>query len=132
MKKLISILVISIGVLAALYFGYSHLVLLSVPVPDREEVWVAENLVIHDSTQVVGSPKAYVFCYDTGAFGYSTNMVSIDVPTHTSALLSSDYITNLEWISDDTLKIELSESNYKILNKENDIHVLLDVISLSH
>jgi hypothetical protein len=101
---------------ALLVAGGYYLLLMPVhpPVPAWEDVWIPENVIVLDSAQVAGSPKAYLFEYDTGAFGYSIKMVSLYEPSHhrPGLLLSSDHITHVWWSSPDTLIVQLDADEY--------------------
>jgi hypothetical protein len=84
------------------------------PIPSPEEVWIPQNAVVLDSAHVKGSAMAYLFWYDTGAFGYSVRMVSLRQPSHhpSALVLSSDHITGIRWRSLDTLVVELDADEY--------------------
>jgi hypothetical protein len=87
----------------------------AVPVPARDDVWIPENAVVLDSAHIEGAPTAYLFKYDTGAFGYSTEMVSLGTIGHKQAVIRSDYITGIRWSAADTLIVELDRPEYTMV-----------------
>ena len=110
------LLVAVIGIAILVYYA----TLRSGPVPQRVEVWTAENVVVLDSTQTIGSPIAYFFKYDTGAFGYSAGMVALGQPSHDRAVLRSDHITDIEWSGADTLLVTLSVDDFELLAAQSE------------
>jgi len=97
---------------SALVFGYE---VLWVPVAALEDVWRPENALVLDSAQIQGSPRAYLFWYDAGGFGYTVRLVSLGQVGHEHAVIQSHYITGLRWTSADTLTIELHRAEYTML-----------------
>jgi hypothetical protein len=88
---------------------------LAVPVPSMEDVWIPQNALVLDAAQITGSPKAYLFWYDAGAFGYTVRMVSLGTIDHEQAVIRSAYITGIRWSTADTLIVELYRAEYSML-----------------
>ena len=125
---------VGVAVLAVLGLSAGAVVLYKmtarrVPVPERERVWIPENVVVLDSTQVSGSPKAYLFRYDAGAFGYSVKMVSLERPSHEHAVLRSDQVRAIRWKTPDTLTIDLVKGEYELVGTPQGITVVPHVLS---
>ena len=85
------------------------------PVPAQEDVWIPKNAVVLDSAQIPGSPKAFVFQYDLGAFGYSVAMVSLREPSHLPGfLLLTGSPTHVWWTTPDTLMVEVQSDSSEL------------------
>jgi len=95
-----------------------------VPVPSRKDVWTPANAQVLYTAQTAGSPKAYVFWYDAGAFGYTIRILSLGTPTHEGALMQSDYMNGIRWTAPDTLVVELWKNDYHMMNERADIVVV--------
>jgi|SRR2546422_1977922 len=113
-KRTLAIGALALGALGALValaaWAYK---MIRAPVPAREDVWISKNVVVDDSAQILGSPKAFVFHYDLGAFGYSVVMVSLREPSHLPGfLLLTGSPTHVWWTTPETLMVEVqSDSN---------------------
>jgi hypothetical protein len=118
-KYLISAIVIVILAIG----GGGYLASTWVPVPSGDDIWNPENALILDTAKVPGSPRAYLFWYDAGAFGYTIRMVSLGTPSHEHALIESNYLTAIHWTAPDTLVVELWKNDYRITNDRSGIAI---------
>ena len=95
------------------------------PIPEIDDVWVPENVVVLDSAQTDGSPKAFVFQYDIGAFGYSITMASLDKPSHLPPfLLLKGSAESLWWVAPDTLMVAVTSDDYELSRPAKGIVVI--------
>jgi len=98
------------------------------PVPSPDDIWTPENALVLSTAQVPGSPRAYLFWYDAGAFGYTIRMVSLGKPSHEHALIESHYMTGIRWTAPDTLVVQLWKDDYRITNDRSGIVIRPRVI----
>src|SRR6266550_4766548 len=95
-----------------------------VPVPSRDDVWRPENAQVLYTAEAPGSPTAYLFWYDAGAFGYTMRMVSLGKPSHESVLIASDYMNGIRWVAPDTLVVELWKNDYTMTNDRTGVVII--------
>lgn len=123
-------IVIGAGALIMTALAGVYLLLQLSPFPDWESIWVPENVLLIDSVAIAESRTAYRFAYDTGAFGYSIVMISLDTPSHTAAIIASDYIRGVEWRPPDTLIVVLSRDVYQLPTTSPDVRLIVRIDSL--
>jgi bacterioferritin (cytochrome b1) len=104
------------------------------PFPSPNEVWIPQNVVLLDSAQVRGSPKAYLFWYDIGALGYSVRIVSLGYPTHRppAVVLKSDHVTRISWRGPDTLVVRLDGPDFMLSPAPKRVVVVPEVVGDHH
>ncbi len=107
---LAALALLAVGATAGTYLVLNYLI----PGPRWQDTWIPQNAIVLDSAQVPGSPKAYLFHYDVGAFGYSIEMVSLGSPSYHTAVIQSDHLRRIRWQSPDSLMVELAEANYSV------------------
>lgn len=121
-------LVVGAGLLAvlstALFVVGAQFVEVPVPLPDKEDVWRPENAIVLDSAQISGSPRAYLFWYDAGAFGFTVRMVSLGNVGHEQAIIKSDYMTHIRWSAPDTLIVDLYKDQYELLDARQGVVIV--------
>jgi hypothetical protein len=83
-----------------------------------------ENALVLETAEVPGSPRAYLFWYDTGAFGYTVRMVSLGKPSQGQVIIQSHYMTGMGWTAPDTLVVKLWRNEYRILNDRSRIVIV--------
>jgi hypothetical protein len=112
--RVLTILGIATAAAALLAIG-GRIIVSSIAVPSASDTWVRRNAVILDSAQIQGSPIAYAFCYDIGAFGYSISMASVREPSHQPGfLVVRGNVDQVWWTAPDTLMVGVQSLNYEL------------------
>jgi hypothetical protein len=75
-----------------------------------------ENALVLETAEVPGSPRPYLLCHHTGAFGYTVRIVSLGKPSHGQAIMESHYVTGMGWTAPDTLVVKLWRNEHRLLD----------------
>src|SRR6266849_8573645 len=117
-KSLISaVVIVMLAMAGGVYLSTSR-------VPSGDVTY--ENALVLETAEVPGSPRAYLFWYDTRAFGYTVRMVSLGKPSDGQAIMRSHYMTGMGWTAPDTLVlvVKLWQNEHRILNDGSSIVIV--------